>query len=266
LVRLVRDQANKTLDIYLQRVRKHSLTLPDTAIPPATSSEASSLNAPRMGTPQNDTSWAGWAISSFTNKLAAASGEIQATDNTGGKAKDNRSSTAHPTMGAISSKSSPGSTLHQYAVASPPSIDFHNSRGDHGTNSDDFDAWGDMEEETFFDAPAEVHPTSSATANTGPAKASFDDGGEPDFAGWLSAQAQAKTKAHLPKGLARSSTTSTTQSKTSSRTTLASNTGNIASTKKVVNPKSKSTAVKTADTKPKDQGWTDDDGWGDSWE
>ncbi|KAI9776444.1 MAG: hypothetical protein M1839_009555 [Geoglossum umbratile] len=259
--KLVRDQANKTLDLYLQRIRKYSLTLPDTTAPPPSSSEASASSVPRMGTPQHDTSWAGWAISSFTNKLAAASGEIQPSPSSANnRAKDDRPSTAHPTLSTVSGKPGPSSTQ---AVVSP--TDLRESREDHGVSNDDFDAWGDMEE-AFFDAPAEVHPTSSTTANAEPVKANFDDGGEPDFAGWLSAQAQARTKAHLPKGLAKPSAT-TARPKAGSRTTPTSNTSGIASTNKITaKPKPKTATVKTADTKQKDQGWADDDGWGDGWE
>ena len=55
---------------------------------------------------------------------------------------------------------------------------------------------------SFFDAL----PTPSNGPTKVPAKPMaspnpFDDGGEPDFAGWLNAQKAAKTKPALPKGL-----------------------------------------------------------------
>ncbi|KAH0544690.1 hypothetical protein FGG08_001195 [Glutinoglossum americanum] len=270
--KLVRDQANKTLEIYLQRIRKYGLTLPETAIPPSGGSEASVLSVPRMGTPQSDTSWAGWAISSFTNKLAAASGDIQPTPNSASsRVKDNRS-TALPSASDVTratSSAKPASTLHRQPIASPQPTSTHNSQEDHTTNKDDFAAWGDMEEDSFFDASTEIHPASSSTTtNIGSAKANFDDGGEPDFAGWLSAQAQAKPKTHLPKGLVRPSTASSIRPGAGIRSTAAGSISNAASAKQtIVNPKSNpKTARKTVDTKPKDQGWTDDDGWGDGWE
>ena len=55
-----------------------------------------------------------------------------------------------------------------------------------------------MAEDHFFDAPSEHKPTPAPLII-------FDDGGEPDFEGWLNAQAQAKSKAPLPKGLAKPS-------------------------------------------------------------
>jgi SCY1-like protein 1 len=126
-----------------------------------------------------------------------------------------------------------------------------------------------MEEESFFDAPAEKHRASSPTrTNVVSPKANFDDGGEPDFAGWLNAQAQAKAKTDLPKGLSRSSTASTALPGAESRRMASSNTKNTASTKKIVTkPRpTPTTTKKPVDTKPNDQGWTDDDGWGDGWE
>jgi SCY1-like protein 1 len=225
-----------------------------------------------MGTPQSDTSWAGWAISSFTNKLAAASGDIQPTPNSAGnKPKGNRPSTINPTIDAVGSTSSttPVSTLHRQSAAPPQPGNTRDSQEDHTTSNDDFTTWGDMEEEIFFDAPAEKHPASSPTpTNVVSAKANFDDGGEPDFAGWLNAQAQAKAKTHLPKGLSRSSAASTVLPGAGSRSTVSSNTSNTASTKKIVaKPKpTPTTTKKPVDTKPNDQSWTDDDGWGDGWE
>ncbi|KAH0563066.1 hypothetical protein GP486_002372, partial [Trichoglossum hirsutum] len=208
------------------RIRKYGLTLPETAIPPSSSSEASASHAPRMGTPHNDTSWAGWAISSFTNKLAAASGDIQPIpNNAGNRAKDNRASTMRPTTDPArgTSPAAPASTFHRQPIVSPPSASAHDSQEDITVDNDDFAAWGNMEEENFSDAPADTQPASSQnTTHTSSVKAGFDDGGEPDFAGWLSAQAQAKSKTQLPKGLARPSTTSVTRPGGSSRSTPSS--------------------------------------------
>jgi SCY1-like protein 1 len=177
----------------------------------------------------------------------------------------------HPTIDAVrgTSPAAPASTLHRQPIASPPPTSVHDSQEGPTVGNDDFEAWGSMEEDTFFGAPAETQHTSSLNAtNISSAKASFDDGGEPDFAGWLSAQAQAKSKTHLPKGLARPLTTSATHPGASSRSTPTNNINNTAGTKKnVAKPKSTPIAAKRAlDTKPKDQDWTNDDGWGDGWE
>src|SRR5689334_1468198 len=74
--RVIRTQAYKTLDVFLNRVKTLTANMPDSAIPPANGEQAG-LGAPRMGTPQNDASWAGWAISSFTKKLGSVTGEIE---------------------------------------------------------------------------------------------------------------------------------------------------------------------------------------------
>jgi SCY1-like protein 1 len=87
---------------------------------------------------------------------------------------------------------------------------------------------------------------------------SFDDQGEPDFAGWLSAQSAAKqaSKKPLPKGLAK--TSSAPAKAQASRPTA----GTAAKKKPLVVPVKK-------EVKPKKQGETevqDDEGWGDAWE
>ena len=81
--RIVREQANKALDQYLQKIRKYAQNMPDTALPPSTASNgAPSTTTPRMGTPANEpSSWTGWAISSFTNKTSNAQGQIEAKPN-----------------------------------------------------------------------------------------------------------------------------------------------------------------------------------------
>ena len=77
--KMIRDQANKTHQIYIDRIRKYQNTLPDTVLPPP---ETASAGATRMSTPQPGAAgasgqWIGWAVSSFTNKLSTAAGEIQ---------------------------------------------------------------------------------------------------------------------------------------------------------------------------------------------
>ncbi|EKG21439.1 hypothetical protein MPH_01237 [Macrophomina phaseolina MS6] len=219
--KLVRDQANKTLDIYLTRVRKHQTTMPDTVLPPPTAASATTAGAggsaiPRMSTPQSDNSWAGWAISSFTNKLAAATGDIQPTTNISSSPSTEtlqpRSSSMPPTR--PTSSTSTASNLHRQTFNKNPTIsspddtaeaeDFGAAWGDDfadTTNAeDDNNAWGtandDLDDPFAPPAPKKETPT-----------VPFDDNGEPDFAGWLTAQATAKQgaakKKPLPKGLSR---------------------------------------------------------------
>ena len=87
--------------------------------------------------------------------------------------------------------------------------------------------------------PAKKTPTASIP---------FDDGSEPDFAGWLAAQAQKKSGVAkvLPKGLGKSTSTPT---------------GKTAVPKAQV--KAQPAAAKKVDLKPKET--DEDDGWGDSW-
>lgn len=199
--KVVREQASKTLDLYLQRVKKYSQTLPDSILPPPSASGTSSQNnAPRMGTPQTDTSWAGWAISSFTNKLTAASGEIQPSSNAQPTSLARPSSEPPPDQTKINkpgpvtkagmSISKKSHTLDRMTLTATSFSHLGVSK-----DEDDFGAeWGGFEEETA--------PSSTLGSHT-PSK-DFDDKGEPDFAGWLEAQNKPKHKTPLPKGLAKS--------------------------------------------------------------
>ncbi|KAI9678099.1 MAG: hypothetical protein M1817_006043 [Caeruleum heppii] len=268
--KLVRDQANKTLDIYLQRVRKYGSSLPDTALPPTGSSNAAGVAAPRMAPPQSDASWSGWAISSFTNKIAAASGDMQSGANgvSAAKGKDARSTSAPPAAEKTrptpsSTASASASVLHRQAVASPGAPTTKSSTFEDGTANDDndVDAWAEMEDDAFFEA--------AETPSVAPA-AAFDDGGEPDFAGWLSAQAQAKSKQALPKGLAKTSTRPAPDANRPGVGSRGATTGsvgvvsNAAKASVTMTKKPIKTATKTLDLKPK-EAVDEEDGWGDGW-
>ena len=257
-VRLVRDQANKCFDVYLQRIRKYGNSLPDTALPPPTTTSANGA-VPRMGTPQNDNAgWAGWAISSFTNKLATASGDMQSKAAKPQLSKNDRSSFIPPAADS-SRPSAYASTLHQQAVTgtstpaptwTPPPEQLFSTPPEDDEEIDD--AWGEMAEDDFFDAISEHKPPLAPPV-------SFDDGGEPDFEGWLNAQAQAKSKAPLPKGLAKPSAPA--------RTTTTGSVGSGAGAKKLASTIAKPKpppATKTINTKPKEAAADDD--WGDAWD
>lgn len=232
----------------------------------------------RPGVSQNDTSWSGWAISSFTNKLAAASGEMQSKPSSPQSrvlSSDGRpvatDTAAPPQSGASASK------LHRQALVGTSSIVPVLTRtstdqffGDAQYEDDEIDdAWGEMGDEPFFDMPPEepnATPQSTITA--------FDDGGEPDFEGWLKAQAQAKSKAPLPKGLAKSSTQNMASSqstpnrpaKATARSITTGTLGSGAGVKKLASPTVKPTLIakKAISTKP--EKCTTDDDWGDAWD
>lgn len=203
--KMIRDQANKTLNIYLERVRKYASTLPDTMLP--TSETASAPNT-RTGTPQPGMSnqLMGWAISSFTNKVGSATGEIQ-PNGTGAKpVRSDRPSSTPP----INGTSRPPNKIASPPVNSPevttgirtapaPEIEGEDFDGGWGDMDDIAGTWGDS-----FDASSS-EPATSRPSESSVVSVAFDDGGEPDFEGWLNAQAQAKTqsKKPLPKGLVK---------------------------------------------------------------
>ncbi|KUL90429.1 hypothetical protein ZTR_00306 [Talaromyces verruculosus] len=267
--KLVRDQASKTFDIYLQRVRKHGSTMADTVLPPPNAADPAAQNNPnaaRIGT-SNDTSWAGWAISSFTNKLTAAKGEIEPTSANGAPAVAELArpssvpqTTTTPMTGSVKNAAS------KLQVEAPALVRAASDTAAHTTidtleplDDDDWgaDAWdqGDeaatkADEDQFFDAGSSPAPTSPATTST--SAVPYDDGGEPDFAGWLAAQSKAKTKKPLPKGL--------NSTKTSAAKTLPVRSAPVsrsASSRQSAKP------AKVIDTRPKDEG--EEDGWGDAW-
>lgn len=272
--KLVRDQAVKTVDIYMQKIKKAAADMPDTVLPPQQTGAA----APRMGTPAPTdspaASWTGWAISSFTNKLSQAAGEIQPTASNGSTPAPD---TKRPALVTTSS----ASTLHRQAMKSPPPTalsrtstgnvggeaffadpapaneDTWGNDGGETWGDDGGDAWGDLDEMDDTDAGADFAASSNKfsaskpkelptrnVSSSGSAKP-FGDDDEPDFAGWLAAQQKGKVSGAkpLPKGLSKSTTKTTT-------TAMAK--------KPAAKP-----APKKVDLKPKA---TDaDDGWGDAW-
>ena len=219
-----------------------------------------------MSTPQNDAGWAGWAISSFTNKINAASGEMQSKPS---KATPLRPSSTdgRPSLPAVQNKpktSTSVSNLHRQAVAgSTAPVLTRTSTEQFFTDAQDEDdeideAWGEMGEDSFFDAPS----NKSAPV---PAPVTFDDGGEPDFEGWLNAQAKAKSKAPLPKGLAKPAASTANGRMPVTRTTTTGAVESGAGVKKVASTVVKPNVVtpKVIDTKPKEAA---DDDWGDAWD
>lgn len=106
-----------------------------------------------------------------------------------------------------------------------------------------------MADDDFFDASSESKPAAAPAI-------SFDDGGEPDFEGWLKAQAQAKSKSSLPKGLAKPAAVT--------RTTTTGSVGSGAGLKKLASTvaKPKAPPSKSISTKPMEI----EDDWGDAWD
>lgn len=252
--KVVRDQAIKTMDVYIAKIKKAASSMPETVLPPPATVEQT---GPRMSTPQPESampgSWAGWAISSFTNKLSAAAGEIEAN---GAETPQSQPQTQRPT--ALPPATSSASALHRQALKSPPTSAplSRSSSGNFGGESffadpeptavDDFDAWGDMDEGEENGGSAQTSPPSQSSGTTFPHRTisstatPFDDA-EPDFAGWLAKKSGATSGKALPKGLGK------TASKPLPKKTAA------------VKP----TVAKKIDLKPKAA--DDDDTWGDGW-
>lgn len=277
-IRLVRDQANKTLDIYLQRVRKYGAILPDSVLPPTNAGDTRVSSAPRMGTAQNDTSWAGWAISSFTNKLASARGEIQprpAVDRTISEANKGSQASISPvsnTLTASTNASTPvldrkalNSIVPSANIMSTSTTNYFDE--DPSLADEAVDAWATMDD--FEEPPTAPKQPRDSIESLVP----YDDSGEPDFAGWLAAQTQSKAKKPLPKGLFTKSNNSNQKkpvvtSRVITRGSIESRVVPGNSLRPAAAPTSQPTPVsKTVDTKPKDEGMgEEDDAWGAEWE
>lgn len=248
--KLVRDQAARTMDVYLQKIRKAAAAMPDSALPPV---QAADSQPARMGTPQpsGSSGWTGWAISSFTNKMSAAAGEME---NAGSSSAPSPIVTPPPGPEARRLPTASASSLHRQAIKSPPPTSSGVSSPNANAaaeaffpdeNGDDAgDSWGDMgdNDDAFESQPKSTTKATSTTASATP----FDDG-EPDFEGWLAAQAKKKsplTKS-LPKGLSKPTTAKKNTAKPITKTT------------------NKSTTAKKIDLKPKET--DEDEGWGDGW-
>ncbi|KKF92295.1 putative inactive serine/threonine-protein kinase scy1 [Ceratocystis platani] len=197
--KIIRDQARRTMDSYLNHIRKVVANMPDSALPPPGLEPSGST--PRMGTPQ-----------------PAASGDSAASpaveDDAGWNVdNDDDGADAWGSMDDTVSATEDKNTAE--------------------SNDDNDDMWGEP-----------------ATESSPPPKKEtvlYDDGGEPDFAGWLAAQSKKPAAKPLPKGLSKNGPGRKP-------------TGGVASRPK---PASKPAVPKKIDTKPKDTG--DDDGWGDGW-
>ncbi|KAF2707076.1 ARM repeat-containing protein [Pleomassaria siparia CBS 279.74] len=260
--KIIRDQAIKTVDIYLARIKKHAQSMPDTVLPPPSLTAVGGAATPRMGTPANDSaSWAGWAISSFTNKLAAASGEIQSGSNSTTTPQQRPSSVPPPTS-AKSQKPSlsttkSGMTLKNHSASIPAIVGPDPSVASEDAEEDFDDGWGGFEDGGETKVEEEVDPWASPAPTSSTSKG-YDDQGEPDFAGWLAAQSKSKTttKTPLPKGLTKSGLTKSTRPVVGGR---ASTTGSVA--KKVVVQPKKEVPKTVAPAKNEDE----DEGWGDAW-
>ncbi|KAF3480258.1 SCY1 protein kinase [Arthroderma uncinatum] len=257
--KLVRDQANKCVDLYLHRVRKFSSTMADTAIPPQDRGNPSVV-ATRLPSPNNAaSSWAGWAISSFASKPGETKGVIEPIQPTlpkyNGKPvndsmPNSRAASTAPTIAQNAARFSQPITAPVSAAATPDLLE-------EDDESNAFEDWGAMDEAIDDDVEVQeqeeafLETTQSPSPALSPRPHHFADEGEPDFAGWLASQSRAKANKPLAK-VVKKSMASGNSSNTQAKPTRAK-------------PKAQLQPAKKIDTKPKDEP-LDDDGWGDAWE
>jgi SCY1-like protein 1 len=199
----------------------------------------------------------GWAISSFTNKLGSASGNIEPnSDGTLPTQLERSSSTppanekpARPQSHTMpSAPAVPRTSSNLRTVTSTLALD---------VEDEDFgDRWGDLDDNdtSVVDAWGTVPTSPLATASQSTKSVTpYDDGGEPDFEGWLNAQAVSKSNNNkaLPKGLAKKAPVSKAAQGKPQTTVKAS-------------PATKAVPAKRAPEK-KQEVVEDDDDWGEAW-
>ena len=114
------------------------------------------------------------------------------------------------------------------------------------------------EEEEEEEEEEQVKPSAPAISRA--STTTFDDQGEPDFAGWLNAQAQSKNKikGQLPKGLAKTKGNSTT-------TTARPGAGSLAAKVPQSRSVSASKVITQSKPTPVEKKEDDDDDWGEAW-
>ena len=281
------------MEIYMTRLRKYSETMPASALPvqPPVSQNGTSVPA-EVAAGSADPGWAGWAISSFTSKVAETIGQIEPSANGGLIAPSatvtpdsSRPSTAvasngqnTTTMQAQHDPFSSRQAMGMNKTVQPlvaPTVD--ESWGIDDTAEEADEAWGTMDDDddTFFDTSAKPAPMKTQAKPTPAA----DEKGEPDFAAWLAAKQATTTikKGPLPKGLATAakplapkalaSTVTRPTSSLPARSAPPAVAPRIPATTTAVKPTTTKASiapkvVKAAATKVKDE----DDGWGDAWD
>lgn len=263
--KMIRDQANKTLNIYLDRIRKYATSLPDSVLPPPQSQSAGPT--PRIGSPQPSNQWMGWAISSFTNKLSSASGNIEPNSDGTQPTPLERASSTPPANGTPirpQSRTAPSAPAVPRASSSlrniTPSAALEVEDEDFG------DGWGDMDDNDTPVADAwGTEPTSQAAASAPQSSkpaTPYDDGGEPDFEGWLNAQAASKLKNNkaLPKGLVKKATPAAKPLQSKPRVSTSVSSAGVSTSKGVAAKKSE-----VEKKKQQEQEVDEDDDWGEAW-
>ncbi|KAJ6264339.1 hypothetical protein Dda_0484 [Drechslerella dactyloides] len=275
--KIIRTQAQKTFDVYMARIKTLTANMPDTALPPPNSADANGVAggaaAPRMGTPQTDASWAGWAISSFTKTLSSVTGEMQTqpqppSSGVSTPTQENGSntlglpSTASSSRPGSSRSASTTSNLHRQAVSSSsPNSTIRSKSGNLQIDDDDddadYDAWGAMGDET----PAEK-PKFGSTGGGGGGFGKTSAANEDDMINSL----LNKPKSALPKGLGKKTAGTTTTA--TAKSTAAANRARIGKKpviagRAVAPPKKKEPPPPAADVDA-DAAWGNDN-WDADW-
>lgn len=289
----MRDQAIKTLDIYVQKVKKAAADMPDTVLPPPQTGAGA---VPRMSTPVQAesaaASWTGWAISSFTNKISQAAGEIQPTSSNGSAPAAPAASRPAPVTTASASvlarqamkspalatssrpsTSSGGNNFggESFFTDAEPAANnaWGEDAGDNWGEDDDAtaNAWGDMDDMNDDDDTTGANTPSMASSTTFavPAKKDLPTRNTHTSGSGSVQPFGDDDEPDFAGWLASQQKSKTGGSKPLPKGLSKSNSKpatTAAAKKPVTKPAAKSAPAKKLDLKPKDTG---EDGWGDAW-
>ena len=235
-----RDQANKTLNIYLTRVRKAAEEMPDTdpLAKPAAGAQGQAGSTSAQPVPDSS-SWTGWALSSLASKAVSTPTDIRPE--------------TPKANGIIKPASSVASRNETPEVSRAPSPLFGTTNMSNQNDADGFgaDGWGQDAADDWGFGESKQTEADNSTVNAD---------GEPDFGAWLAAK-KAGTQAAkpaLPKGIGPR-TTSKTANGANARPIVSRGASSVSSTaRKVVAP-----------PKPapkKEEPAAEEEDWGSAWD
>jgi SCY1-like protein 1 len=185
----------------------------------------------------------------------------------GEAAQQERLSSVPPTTSVKATRTLGASSLQRATPTKASSVSTNpfsvpsSDAADNDAELEDFGAaWGDDIEDAESSTADDAFVTKASAAAP---LVNYDDGGEPDFAGWLTAQSQAKQKPKipLPKGLTKSAKPNAIRPIVGDRHNT---TGHVA-TKKLSSLPYK-TAPVVAPKKVEQKPEVEDEGWGDAWD
>ncbi|KAA8900633.1 armadillo-type protein [Sphaerosporella brunnea] len=220
--KMIREQAAKTMEQYLARIKTLTKNYPETVLPSPEAMASSAAAAAQPATVVMPGGWTSWAVGTLT----AAAGQMQSRASPALAAVEDRPASAPITQSAPAPRpAAPKPSASASAFVPQPGGFLEDEEDD---DDDGADGWGALDDdgggETFLDAlekkvGKKVSPTATAVnknnlaaptgsvSSFGPKPFSLRSEEEVDFEALVGAKKSAKA---LPKGLVKKTTTTTT--------------------------------------------------------